>query len=127
MGKLLEQGFYKRRLGGILLDQSTIAGIGNYLRTEILFHAQVNHLLRPCDLNKKSIDILSKAIKDVSCRAYVQKGKTLDYDFLEHEFGNQKNFNRIRHMAFNREGLPCFLLGNFNINLRNCYNNYIQR
>lgn len=116
-GKLLEKGFYKRRLGGILLNQRAIAGIGNYLRSEILYHAQVNHLSRPCDLNKNSIDILSKAIKDVSCRAYVQKGKTLDYDFLEHEFGNQQNFNRVRHMAFNREGLPCFLCGTLIIKL----------
>ena len=108
---LLSSRVNKRKLGGVLLDQSAISGLGNYLRSEILFQAKVNHDKRIVDLNESEISILSKAIKDVSLRAYRQKGSTLDYEWIKRSIGNSKNFKKVKHMVFNREGLPCFLCG----------------
>jgi endonuclease-8 len=45
---LLEQANFKnRQLASLYLDQGFIAGNGNYLRSEILFFAGVNPLLKP--------------------------------------------------------------------------------
>ena len=107
--KLVENRVFRRKLSGVLLDQKVIAGLGNYLRSEILFQAKINHDKKTCDLNDSEISKLSMAIKDISIRAYQQKGSTLDYEWIRKSFGNSENFKRVKHMVFNREGLPCFL------------------
>ena len=48
--RLIEKKFRNRILRGTLLNQSFIAGIGNYLRSEILFFSRLNHLKKPSDL-----------------------------------------------------------------------------
>ena len=60
---------------------------------------------------------LSKEIKNVSLRAYLQKGKTMDYDSIGKLFGNTDNFKRLRHMVFGRAGQPCFICGDTVIKL----------
>ena len=101
-----------RSLSSVLLDQSVISGLGNYLRSEILFFASLMHTQKVSELSRAKIDKLAKSIKEVSVRAYVQKGKTIDLNYFEKEFGNKENFRRVRHMVFSREGLPCFICGN---------------
>ncbi len=109
--KLVGNNAIRRKLSGLLLDQSIIAGLGNYLRSEILFQAKITHDKKICNLNDSEISKLSMAIKDISLRAYQQKGSTLDYKWIRKSFGNSENFNRVKHMVFNRKGLPCFLCG----------------
>ena len=50
--RLEDSKFAGRSLAALYLDQGFVAGIGNYLRTEILFNAKVNPL-SPWDLSKK--------------------------------------------------------------------------
>ena len=109
--KLISKNAIRRKLSGLLLDQRIIAGLGNYLRSEILFQAKINHDKKICNLNDSEISKLSMAIKDISIRAYQQKGSTLDYEWIRKSFGNSDNFKRVKHMVFNREGLPCLLCG----------------
>ena len=99
---------WNRQLGSVLLDQSIISGIGNYLRSEILFFSGLVHTKKPSELNDKQMHNLASSIKNTSIRAYKQKGKTIDYDYFNNEFGNINNFKKIKHMVFSREGLPCF-------------------
>lgn len=102
---------FNRSLSSVLLDQSIISGLGNYLRSEILFFASLIHTQKVSELSQVKLNKLAKSIKEVSVRAYVQKGKTIDLSFFEKEFGNKENFRRVRHMVFSREGLPCFICG----------------
>ena len=48
--RLVSAGFRRRRLGSLLLDQAFLAGIGNYLRSEILFVSGVHPAQRTSDL-----------------------------------------------------------------------------
>ena len=111
LSQLRNKKGWNRQLGSLLLDQTFISGIGNYLRSEILFFSGLIHTKKPSQLDKAEISNLAKAIKNTSIRAYKQKGKTVDLNFFKNEFGNIHNFKRIRHMVFSREGLPCFCCG----------------
>ena len=71
------------------------------------------YFVKPINLSDKQLIEISKNIKDVSMRAYFQKGKTLNLNQLKADFGNVKNFRRIRHMVFARIGEPCLVCGNF--------------
>jgi len=107
--KLFDKNVKNRKLSFILLDQSIFAGLGNYLRSEILFFSGLNYNRKPFNLNKKQLVKLSESIKKVTTRAYKQKGKTLDYEEMGRLFGNSENFINIRHMVFSRQGHPCFM------------------
>ena len=111
LSQLKSKKVFKRKLSSILLDQSVIAGLGNYLRSEILFFSGLMYTLRPIDLNEEEINKLSLEIKRVSIRAYLQKGKTLDFKIIKKLFGNVENFKRIKHMVFRRNDAPCFYCG----------------
>ena len=43
------------------------------------------HTLKPSVLDDKALKKLSREIKDVSVRAYHQKGKTLNYHYIAKE------------------------------------------
>ena len=109
LNRLHNKKYKNRALGSILLDQSFISGLGNYLRSEILFFSELNHHQKSSMLNDKQNEKLSLVIKEVSIRAYKQKGKTIDFMSIGNTFGNISNFNRMRHMVFSREGKPCLL------------------
>ena len=73
--RLKSKRFRNRALAGLLLDQSFIAGLGNYLRSEILFFSKLMYFVKPINLSEKQLIEISKNIKDVSMRAYFQKEK----------------------------------------------------
>ena len=68
--RLIDKKFKNRNLAGLLLNQNFIAGLGNYLRSEILFYSKIMYDKKPKDLNLDEKNSLSKNIKDISfyCR-----------------------------------------------------------
>lgn len=58
------------RIGDILMDQNFIAGIGNYMRSEILYEAKLCPSLTVEDLTNKQINQLHKAILKVFDYSY---------------------------------------------------------
>ncbi len=109
--RLRSKLYVNRNLGGLLLNQHFIAGLGNYLRSEILFFSGLMPSLRPKDLTDNQLQKLSIAIKSISIRAYQYKGYTIDKNDFKVKFGNAKNFRFIRHMVFARMNQPCFHCG----------------
>ena len=109
--RLRSKSYFNKNLGGSLLNQNFIAGLGNYLRSEILFFSGLLPTIRPKELNFLQTVKLSEAIKVISVRAYKQKGNTIDQEEFSDRFGNIYNFRLIRHMVFNRENQPCFYCG----------------
>jgi endonuclease-8 len=59
MARLREPRFRRRGLGGLLLDQALFAGIGNYLRSEILFFAGLHHRAKPMGLSDDALERLA--------------------------------------------------------------------
>ena len=112
LNQLNSKKFRNRNLGGLLLNQNFIAGLGNYLRSEILFFSGLLPTVKPCELNHNQMYNLSNSIKYTSIRAYHQKGNTIDKDDFSNRFGNIFNFRLIRHMVFGRKNQPCFNCSN---------------
>tara|TARA_B100001057_G_scaffold102258_1_gene99488 strand:- start:591 stop:1406 length:816 start_codon:yes stop_codon:yes gene_type:complete len=110
--RLLSKTFVNRNIGGLLLNQHFIAGLGNYLRSEILFFSGLMPTLRPNDISKNKLRNLAESIKNISVRAYKNKGRTIDNKDFQKRYGNSENFRLIRHMVFARMHQPCFHCGN---------------
>lgn len=63
-----------RSLGTLLLDQGFLAGMGNYLRSEVLFEASLPPRLRPRELDDQQRRHLANALLDVPRRSYATRG-----------------------------------------------------
>lgn len=104
----LETPRFKRRgLGGLLLDQSLFAGIGNYLRSEILFFAGLSYRRRSMDLTTHQRDHLARTILAVIERAYHQKGITNRDSWARAARKQGESRQQWRFAVFQRDGLPC--------------------
>jgi endonuclease-8 len=103
--------FARRSLTILLLDQGFLCGLGNYLRSEILFVAKVNPRLRPIDCTDEQLIELAKAAIVLPRQSYETGGITND-TWLAVQLREQ-GYHRssYRHWVFNREGKPCFLCG----------------
>ncbi|MFT5359193.1 MAG: endonuclease-8 [Polyangiales bacterium] len=99
--------FGGRRLGGLLLDQSFVAGLGNYLRSEILFLSGVLPDTRPRDLDAAQQERLGKNIIAVTRRAYETGGITTTASISKAAKAAGEKRRTYRHYAFARDGFPC--------------------
>lgn len=109
--RLLDKRFYRRGLASLLLDQQFLCGLGNYLRSEILFVARVHPSFRPMDCSPEQIAKLAEAAIVISRQSYQTKGITNDLEIAAHlkKLGHPRS--DYRFWVFNREGKPCFVCG----------------
>lgn len=105
--RLTSDKFQRRRLSRLYLDQHFIAGIGNYLRSEILFIAGVHPDKTPAQLNELEIKSLSEATIAVSMQSYKTGGYTVYGDLYERAKRDDADYEQSRFMVFDREGQPC--------------------
>lgn len=105
--RLQDKRFCNRSLSILYLDQHFIAGIGNYLRTEILFAAGVHPDLKAKQLSSLQLETLAKQTLLISKRAYDTKGHTVPSALSKELAKTKSSYESVRFMAFNREGLPC--------------------
>ncbi|MGD1919288.1 MAG: endonuclease VIII [Pleurocapsa sp.] len=107
--RLQSKSFKRRRFTSLLLDQGFLAGLGNYLRSEILFVARVHPILRPIDCDRKQISALAKAAIAIPQQSYQTKGITNDLKLvakLKAEGYQRRNY---RHWVFGRDERPCYV------------------
>ena len=109
--RLISDKFKNRQFSGLLLNQRFISGLGNYLRSEILFYSNCMYDDKSSKLNTSQNKLLATNIKDVSIRAYNQKGNTIFYDDLMLKKLDKTIKNR-RFMVFARKGHPCYMCEN---------------
>ena len=105
--RLEDARFMRRSLAALLLDQSFVAGLGNYLRSEICFEARVHPADRPVDLEAKARRRLARAILTMTSRAYETGGVTLPKTRAEALRRAGSSWRRARHWVFARQGEPC--------------------
>jgi endonuclease-8 len=103
--------FQRRALGGLLLDQGFLAGIGNYLRSDILFAAQVRPERRLGDLTEEERGKLATAAFELTHRSYRSGGITNDLARAARLKKSGLRFGRYRHLVFDREGERCWTCG----------------
>lgn len=107
--ELLESsGVRNRQLATLYLDQSFIAGIGNYLRSEILFFAGVNPLSKPRELTLQKKMKLARNTISISQRSYRTGGVTLPARLVDKNVKpGRRGYEAGRYAVFARAGKPC--------------------
>ncbi|MBK5142788.1 endonuclease VIII [Budviciaceae bacterium BWR-B9] len=96
--RLLDKAFRRRQLGGMLLDQAFLAGLGNYLRAEILWAAELLPHHKPESLTELQLDKLAHALISIPRLSYQTRGEVNP----NHHHGALFEFH-----VFAREGQVC--------------------
>jgi endonuclease-8 len=105
--RLRDQRFSGRRVAGLYLDQAFLAGIGNYLRSEILWHARVHPAARPRDLSGATVAALARASLLLPRRSYATRGVTRDARSAARLRAAGASRGRWRFQVFGQAGQPC--------------------
>ena len=103
-------------IGAALLNQRILAGLGNYLRAEILFHCKLNPWLSVSELSERHLACLSRTIPRLARDAYRRSATATETDrkrmatdpSLVYQPGREYG---TRHMVFRRTNLPCLRCG----------------
>lgn len=103
--------FARRNLATALLDQGVLAGLGNYLRADILFVARLSPLMRVGELTTAQLTRLAKVIHQLTWRSVRHDGVLMpmpDYKKLK---AQGHGYEAARFYVFDREGQPCRACG----------------
>lgn len=107
-----------REIGAVLLDQTVAAGIGNYLRAEILFACRLSPFRTVSALTDDELSHLAQIVPDLSRRAYETGGVTVTPDEQARMqsdrtliYPNGSPVWGSRHYVFRRTNLPCLVCG----------------
>ncbi|MGM0751523.1 MAG: endonuclease VIII [Bacillota bacterium] len=109
--RMKEKRFYNRKWSILLLDQGFVAGIGNYLRSEIMFAAGIHPSFRPIDCTEDQLMKASEAIIHLMKQSYKTGGITNDLELVKKLKAKGEKRSKYRHWVFNREGASCFVCG----------------
>jgi endonuclease VIII len=99
----------KKQLAQILLDQAFLAGVGNYLRSEILFVAKLHPWVRLIDLSVAQRKHLAKAAITVTRQAYRHAGITNNLKSAKLLKAIGVPYSFYRHFVFDRAGQSCWV------------------
>ena len=100
--------FNRRSLARLYLDQHFIAGIGNYLRTEILFFAGLSPWAKPIELSLAELGKLARCTLTVTQRAYQTGGITNPVKYHRRLKSQGKHREVYRFATFERDGKACY-------------------
>ncbi len=103
--------FARRNLAGLLLDQGFLAGVGNYLRSDILFAARLHPAARPADLTPAQRAALARVALRMTRQSYRTRGITNDPQLARRLKAQGLAFGAYRHWVFDRAGAPCHACG----------------
>ena len=103
-------------IGAALLNQQIVAGLGNYLRAEVLFNCKLNPWLTAGELTQRNFGCLSKTIPRLTRDAYERGATATEEDrkrmasdaSLVYQPGREIG---TRHLVFRRTNLPCLSCG----------------
>ena len=103
-------------VGAALLNQRIVAGLGNYLRAEVLFNCKLNPWLAVGNLTQRNLGCLSRTIPRLTRDAYERGATAADEDrkrmasdsSLVYQPGREYG---TRHLVFRRTNLPCLRCG----------------
>src|SRR5699024_5450206 len=111
IGQYRSYSFKNRKLTTLLLDQGFVSGIGNYLRSEIMFYAGVSPNLKLREYSDEEKKRLARATVKLSNRSYETGGITNDppiVEALKREGASRPDY---RHFVYNRTDDRCHKCG----------------
>jgi endonuclease-8 len=111
LAQVKQPRFARRRLAGLLLDQGFLAGLGNYLRSEILFAASLHPDLVLGDLSAAQHGLLARTALAITRRAYRTAGVTNALLLARRLKARGLSFREYRFAVFERTGAPCYVCG----------------
>ncbi|CAN5886380.1 endonuclease VIII [soil metagenome] len=99
-------------IGAALLNQRIVAGLGNYLRAEVLFACGLNPWTKVGQMKKREVTCLSRIVPELALRSYLFGATASDNDrermktdpSLVYQQGRKMG---TRHLVFRRTNLPC--------------------
>ena len=109
--RLMDKRFIKRQLATLLTDQAFIAGIGNYLRCEILFVCRLHPCMKPAQLSQQQLALLAQSLLDVPRQSYASGGITHHLASAKKMMAQGAALEDARFWLFRREGKPCYRCG----------------
>ena len=109
---------YRKKAATLMLEQKSFAGLGNYLRSEILFSAGVHPDDRPSDLDDLALHKWAECIKTITMRAYQEGGVTVPRNVAQASKERGEPRRMWRHYAFCRNERPCLICGELIVRLR---------
>lgn len=109
--RLKGEEFARRQLASLYLDQHFLAGVGNYLRSEILFDAGLPPNARPDGLGRGELGRLARSTLVISRRAYQTAGVTNHPPLVKRLKKVGIPRRDYRFAVFDREGLACHRCG----------------
>ena len=103
-------------IGAALLNQRILAGLGNYLRAEVLFNCGLNPWRKVGDLNEAELSCLELTAPQLALRSYLSDATANEEDrirmradeSLVYQVGRDYG---TRHFVFRRTNLPCLRCG----------------
>lgn len=96
--RLLLPKFRNRQFSGLFLDQAFLAGLGNYLRVEILWQVGLTGNHKASQLNDVQLDSLAQALLAIPRLSYNTRGQVDD---------NKHHGALFRFKVFHRDGEAC--------------------
>lgn len=109
--RLQSDRFRRRRLASLLLDQHFLAGLGNYLRSEILHRAGIHPSRRPLDCSPAEIEALARATLQLTRQSYETGGITNDLELVGRLKDEGWEWRSYRWSVFGRDGCACHRCG----------------
>ena len=109
LAQLNDPAFHNRSLAALYLDQGFLAGIGNYLRSEILFFAGVYPSAKPKQLAPAQLEKLATESLNVTRRAYQTAGVTNFPHQVERLKSKGKRREQFRFAVFARASRGCYV------------------
>ncbi len=106
--RLSDRRFRGRSLGALLTDQGFVAGLGNYLRCEILHVCGLHPARRPRDLDEAGLERLADGILRLCRQSYETGGITNELSRAHALMQAGASFEEARFHVFRRAGLPCY-------------------
>ncbi len=111
LSRLCDSRFRRRRLAGLLTDQGFVAGIGNYLRCEILFVRGLHPTTAPVALDDGQRLRLASAMLALPRQSADTGGVTNELSRYERLRAAGHDFEQARFQVFRRDGEACYRCG----------------
>lgn len=113
VSRLNAEQFRNRRLAGLLLDQGFLAGLGNYLRAEILTLARLHPLRKPSQCSPAELLKLAQQIIRITRRSYRTHGITNPPRIVAKlKSAGKESRAEFRFNTYGRKDEPCYYCGN---------------
>lgn len=107
-GRFQDRRFAGRQLAALLLDQGFVAGLGNYLRAEVLHTSGIDPRRKAKDLESSERRLLAREVLRVTRQSYETRGICNDLDRVERLKERGLTRRQYRFHVYQREGADCY-------------------